>query len=219
MPTFTPKKIPLDETLGEQLRQRRHLKNWKIETIAQRLNIRPDYLVALETEDFDKLPAGLYGKNFLKEYAIFLGLDPRPALKYWEERNGSHPTDDPFSQKIVKKNKFIVFPKIVRNTIVVGLVLVCLLYLLFYWRGVIAPPDLIVSQPAQNLVTTDHVIIVSGHTDPEAEVRINNEVILNNNRGDFSQTINLKTGLNNLTITAQKKYSQEKIITREILVE
>jgi len=62
-------------------------------------------------------------------------------------------------------------------------------------------------------------ITVDGQTEPEAEIKINDEIILNNHNGYFSQTINLKKGLNNIVITAKKKYSQEITVTRQILVE
>jgi cytoskeletal protein RodZ len=219
MPAFTPKKLAPEETVGEILRQRRHYRNLKIMTVAQALNIRADYLIALEEERFDKLPAGLYGKNFLKEYAIFLGLKPQELLRSWQTQTDNNAPADPFSQKIVKKRKFIIFPKIIRNFLIISAILICFLYLIFYFRNVVAPPDLTIIQPAANLRTASNILIVNGWTDPEAEVKINNETILSNNNGYFSQTVNLKPGLNSLVITSQKKYSQEKIVTREILVD
>jgi transcriptional regulator with XRE-family HTH domain len=216
MTAFIPKKLPLDETLGEKLRQARSAKKLKIEEAAKILNIRPDYLTALEEERWDKLPAGLYGKNFLKQYAGLLRLNPRELLSL---AAATAPAADPFSQKIVQKNKFIVFPKIVRNAIIVAAILACLLYLVGYFKKVVLPPELIISAPAQNLLIPDNIITVSGRTEPEAEVRINNEIVLNNHGGDFSQTINLKKGLNNIIISAKKKYSQSRTVTRQILVE
>jgi len=219
MTYFTPKKLPLEETSGEKLRQARCYKNLKIEDIAKKINIRAEYLIALEEENLDKLPAGLYGKNFLKEYARFLGLKPRDLLKNWSEQTGGDNREDPFSQKIVKKNKFIIFPKIIKNALIIAAVLICFLYLVFYFKKVILSPELIITQPDKNLLITSNFITVSGQTEPEAEVKINDEIVLNNHNGYFSQTVNLKKGLNNLIITAKKKYSQEKTVTRQILVE
>jgi cytoskeletal protein RodZ len=218
MPVFTPKKLPPEETIGEMLRQRRHYRNLKIDTIAKALNIRTDYLIALEEERFDKLPAGLYGKNFLKEYARFLGFKPKELLKNWAEQS-TPDINDPFSQKIVKKRKFIIFPKIVKNFFIIAAIAICFLYLIFYFKKVVFPPELIITQPAHNLKTASRTIVVSGQTEPEAEVKINNEEILNGSNGFFSQIVNLKNGLNSLVITAKKKYSQENVVTREVLVE
>jgi len=216
MTNFIPKKLPLDETLGERLRQARSLKKLKIEEVAKILQIRPEYISALEEENWDKLPAGLYGKNFLKQYARFLKLNTAELLK---QAATTESTSDPFSQKIVAKNKFIVFPKIVKNAIIIITVLACLLYLVTYFKKIVLPPELIITAPSQNLLIHDNIITVSGQTEAGAEVRINNEITLNNDNGVFSKTIYLKKGLNNIIISAQKKYSQSQTITRQILVE
>lgn len=219
MAAFIPKKLPLEETVGEKLRQARSYKNLKIEDAAKKLNIRSEYLSALEEERFEKLPTGLYGKNFLKEYAKFLGLRPRDLLKNWQEVSNTGSATDPFSQKIVKKNKFIIFPKIIRNFLIVMAILICFLYLVFYFKKIVFPPNLIITQPDKNLLIQDSSIIISGQTEKEAEVKINGAIVLNNQDGYFSQAVNLKKGLNNITITAQKKYSREKTIIRQILVQ
>lgn len=219
MTAFIPKKISLEESPGEKLRVARQYRQLKIEEIAKKINIRGEYLIALEEERFDRLPTGLYGKNFLKEYAAFLKLDYQDLIKNLAKNTGLAESDDPFSQKIVKRNKFIIFPKIVRGALMIAAVLVCFLYLIFYFTKIFWPPDLTVSQPEKNLLISGNSLLVSGATEPEAEVKINGETVLNNNNGQFYQTVNLKKGLNNIVISAQKKYSRERIILRQILVE
>ncbi len=219
MEIFVPRKIVYAETLGEKLRQARRHKNLKIEDIGKIINIRVEYLLALEDNHFDILPAGLYGKNFVKEYASFLGLNAKDILKDWDDQTLSNSPDNPFSRKILARVKFIIFPKIVRNLIIVCAISICFIYLIFYFKKITLAPLLIVTQPATNLSIKSNGIIISGQTEPEAEVKINGEIVLNNRDGYFSQEINLKKGLNNLTIKAKKKYSHEQIITRQILVE
>jgi len=219
MTAFTPKKIPLDESLGEKLRQARRLKNLQIEEAAQLTKIRVDYLMALEEERFDRLPAGLYGKNFLKEYASFLGLDAKMIMQDWEHELTYVQKDDPFAQKIVKKNKFVIFPRIIRNLIICLAVATCFIYLTVYFKQITTPPDLTISEPADNLITTSSSFTIRGITEKEAEVTINGELVLSNSGGEFYQPINLKKGQNNITVKAKKKYSRENTITRQILVE
>jgi len=219
MTAFTPKKLPLEESLGEKLRQARRLKNLRLEEAAQLTKIRGDYLMALEEERFDHLPAGLYGKNFLREYAIFLGLDVREIMKDLESELAYTQKDDPFSQKIVKKHKFIIFPKIIRNLIIFLAVAVCFIYLIFYFKRVVTPPELTITEPADNLITEANSFIIKGLTEREAAVTINGELVLNNDGGEFYQPVNLKQGQNNIVIKAKKKYSRENTVTRQILVE
>lgn len=219
MAAFIPKKLLAPEKLGDKLRQTRLFKNLKIEEIAKKLNIRQEYLIALEEEQYDKLPNGLYGKNFLKEYVLFLGLKPQEFLEFWRRENENEENANPFQQKIIKKSQFLIFPKIIKNILISLAVLICFLYLFFYFKKIVLPPSLIVTQPAKNLVTKENSLLITGQTEKEAEVKINGELVLNNHNGFFSQTVNLKKGINSLIIKAKKKYSQEKIITREILVE
>lgn len=216
MSGFIPKKLPSAESLGEKLRELRSAKNLKVADIAKKINIRAEYLLALEEERWDDLPAGLYGKSFLKEYAAFLGLRLGGDLTSEKQASIAAP-ENPFSQKIVKKNKFIIFPRLVRNLLISLAVLICFLYLIFYLKKIVWAPSLEISNPATNIPWTTSTITVSGQTEKEAEVKINGETVLNNHNGLFSQTINLKKGLNNIIITAKKKYSRERTVTRQIL--
>ena len=218
MTGFSPKKLPAPENWGEKLRQARRLKNLKVADIAPKINIRASYLLALEEERWDDLPAGLYGKNFLKEYASFLGFNPKEIVMANQEMIGLSPRN-PFSQKIDKKNKFIVFPKIIRNILISLAILICFLYLIFYFKKIILPPELKIISPVDNLLLNNQTILVSGQTEKEAAVKINGELVLNNHAGYFSQTVNLKKGLNNIIISAQKKYSRERSITKQVLAE
>lgn len=219
MTAFVPKKINQTESWGEKLRQARRFKNLKIEEVAKKINIKTEYLLALEDERLENLPAGLYGKKFIKEYAVFLGLNVKEIFKNWDAQiiNDSH--EDPFSRKILARHKFIIFPKIIRNLLLIAAITICFLYLIFYFKKIILAPELIITQPSANLALTGTNILISGQTDPGAEVRINGEIVLNNNNGYFSQTVNLKKGLNNVIIKAKKKYSREQIVNRQILVE
>lgn len=219
MPAFTPRKLAVEDTVGEKLRRARRARQLDIEPIAKRLKIRTEYLLAMENERFDKLPAGLYGKNFLKEYAMFLGLNPKELLGGLDDGLFGEDKNNPFSQKVLKNRKLLVWPKIIKNILISGAILICFLYLIFYFKNIITPPDLTVTDPDKNILTKISTITISGRTEPEAEVRINGETVLNNDKGVFSQTINLKRGLNSITVSAKKKYSREQSITRQILVE
>lgn len=48
-------------------------------------HIRVTYLAALEQEQFARLPGRAYSRSFLREYAEFLGLDPKPLLDAFSE--------------------------------------------------------------------------------------------------------------------------------------
>ena len=217
MYNFIAKKIN-NYSFGLKLKQARELKQLHTKEIAQQIGIKEEILIALEEEDLDKIPEGLYGKSYLKKYGQYLGLNTQELISYWNKLNNTEKQIDPFSRKIIQKHKFIIFPKIIKNIILGLAVLTCFLYLTFYFKKIILPPNLTIIEPNKNFSTSNHKVTITGTTDKEAEVKINGSPVLNTYNGNFTQTINLKTGLNNITIEAKKKYSKNKIITRQILV-
>lgn len=62
--------------LGELLKEARQNKGVSLEEIEEELKIRKKYLQALEEEDFSIMPAEVYVRGFLRNYAIYLGLEP-----------------------------------------------------------------------------------------------------------------------------------------------
>jgi cytoskeletal protein RodZ len=61
--------------LGELLKETRQSKEVSLEKVEEELRIRKKYLQALEEEDFSIMPPEVYVKGFLRNYAIYLGLD------------------------------------------------------------------------------------------------------------------------------------------------
>ncbi|MCX5742068.1 MAG: helix-turn-helix domain-containing protein [Proteobacteria bacterium] len=70
-----PEITPVTEFSGPLLRQIREAVGVELREIAERSKIGMAYLVALEAEVFAKLPAAVYVRGFLAEYARALGLD------------------------------------------------------------------------------------------------------------------------------------------------
>jgi cytoskeletal protein RodZ len=62
--------------LGELLKEARQNKGVSLEQVEEEIKIRKKYLQALEEEDFSIMPSEVYVKGFLRNYAIYLGLDP-----------------------------------------------------------------------------------------------------------------------------------------------
>ncbi|HPY08693.1 MAG: helix-turn-helix domain-containing protein [Patescibacteria group bacterium] len=219
MNSFVPKKIITEDSWGEELRRARNFKNLSLETVAEKLKIRREYLLALETEDLDLLPAGLYAKNYLKKYAEFLEVDLSSHPSLLSDLQDELKSTDPFSQKILKKSRLRVFPKIIRNIIISLAIIICFLYLIFYFNKIILPPKLTLLQPDSDLSVQESSLMVIGQTEKEAEIKINGELILSDTNGEFSKLVDLKKGVNTIEVSAKKKYSRENIIIRQILVE
>lgn len=77
------------ESVGSVLRRRRESKKLELEKIAEELKIRPQYLEALEKNQFELLPGTLYQRSFLRSYAQFLELDQEQVLKKYDQSRKS----------------------------------------------------------------------------------------------------------------------------------
>ena len=65
---------------GQRLKREREMRGVSLDEIAQATKIGTRSLRALEDEDFDRLPGGIFNKGFVRAYARFLGIDEEEAV-------------------------------------------------------------------------------------------------------------------------------------------
>ncbi len=65
---------------GQRLKREREMRGVSLDEIAQATKIGTRSLRALEDEDFDRLPGGIFNKGFVRAYARFLGIDEEQAV-------------------------------------------------------------------------------------------------------------------------------------------
>jgi cytoskeleton protein RodZ len=75
-------------TMGAYLRAARRKRRVGIERAAEETRIRADFLMRMESDEFDFL-APAYVRGFLKTYARFLRVDPDPLLEEFDRRFGA----------------------------------------------------------------------------------------------------------------------------------
>lgn len=78
------------EVTGALLRQAREGWGISVETMARRTCIRPQYIVAIDSEDFAALPTRVFARGFVMTYARELRIDPDHAWTCIERRWAAH---------------------------------------------------------------------------------------------------------------------------------
>jgi hypothetical protein len=71
--------------LGPYLRSAREAMGIDVRDAAHQTRISVNFLIALEEEDFSRLPGEVFVKGFLKNYGRFLGLDEDEVMKRYAE--------------------------------------------------------------------------------------------------------------------------------------
>jgi cytoskeleton protein RodZ len=61
--------------VGDTLRRERLKRKLDLEEISRELKISTRFLQAIENDQYDKLPGGVFAKSFVRQYARLLGLD------------------------------------------------------------------------------------------------------------------------------------------------
>ena len=70
-------------SFGEWLRRQREAREIGLREIADRTKISLRYLEAMEANRFDLLPAPVFAKGFLREYARYVGLSPDEVVNHY----------------------------------------------------------------------------------------------------------------------------------------
>jgi cytoskeleton protein RodZ len=83
-------------TIGEQLRLAREERGIALREISDQTRISVRYLESIESDDFKRLPGGIFNRSFIKAYARCVGYDEKKAIEAYTHmmREQGHPDDD-----------------------------------------------------------------------------------------------------------------------------
>ena len=93
-------------TIGEQLRLTREERGIPLREISDETRISIHYLEAIESNDYKRLPGGIYTRSFVKAYARCVGYDEKEASEGYTRylRDQGEPGDDvattPYHSKV-----------------------------------------------------------------------------------------------------------------------
>src|SRR5437016_14651469 len=66
---------------GKKLREARERRGITLREIADTTKISVSALEALERNDISRLPGGIFGRAFVRSYALEVGLDPEETIR------------------------------------------------------------------------------------------------------------------------------------------
>src|SRR2546428_2293819 len=119
----------MGDSLGEYFQRAREAKGLTVEEAAARTRILPQFLKAVEENNYGRLPDEVLGKGFVRSYARILGLDEAAVIRKFDESGGQfyakRAERETLRQQLEEEERR---KKVNRNT-VVGVVGVALLLL------------------------------------------------------------------------------------------
>lgn len=168
------------------LKNAREDKDLSIAEVSKKLKISQRYLEAIESEDKRSFPSEPYCSLIIKDYATYLGLNGDDILSLFRrdfevKQRQSHVTTSKLS---LTPQTFFVLGITISILIFVG-------YVVSEYLKYNQAPPLKVNWPEDNSLTLSSKIEVTGETDAEATVRINNDLIIVDQFGNFKKVISL----------------------------
>lgn len=109
---------------GERLKRERELREVSLAEVTKGTRISQRFLEALENEEWEKLPGGIFSRGFVRSVARYLGLDEEDLLSEYDVARGEPKISAPapYENRIPSPPKWIpVLALLVLVLLVVGL--------------------------------------------------------------------------------------------------
>lgn len=216
---FKTKKVS-SQTLGEFLRSCREHSGLELSQIGQYSQVQPKYILALEEGRYKDLPALVYVKGFLRSLCRIYQISEEKILTQYV---GEHEVEQNLRTQAHEVKVRFVAPKFIlspKTLIVAGLAILGILsasYLYFQVSSLKRPPPLEIFSPHEDFTSTSVVLEVRGKTEPGSTVYLNNQTIVVDAKGEFSENLSLAPGVNLLTIKAINKFGKSTEVSRSIV--
>ena len=123
------------ESIGEKLRLARETRGIALRDISDQTRISMRYLEAIESDDYRRLPGGIFNRSFIRAYAKFIGYDEDQAVD--EYARTLRERGEPDEESSTKPYKSMVYTENNRSpvmTLVLALVILTVLSLCV-WAG------------------------------------------------------------------------------------
>jgi cytoskeletal protein RodZ len=208
-----PRTPPPGERLADRLVAAREARGVDILRAERETKIRRQYLSAMERGAWDELPGGVYARGFLRNYAIYLGLDPAEVIDAWTRERGEVPPEPAIvvPQPIQAPRRGLVLgPGLIVAALVSLAALGIIAYIGFQLLRFSEPPPVAVTDPAAAVTevaedTTGYTL--RGTTVAHGEVTIRapgrqDLRVLAGGDGGWRTVVDLRRGENRFVVTA-----------------
>ena len=203
-------------SLPDRLAAARERKGVDLSRAERDTKIRVRYLAALERGDYRELPGAVYTKGFLRNYALYLGLDADDVVRQWRRETGDRVGPEPLvvpPRPLAAPPRPLTFsPSIIVAALMTLGVIAFGVYLAVQLLRYAKPPELTVTNPAQAVLQLDDgssTYLLEGTSTAGATIEITASGLTEPYRttalvdGTWSLQVDLRRGRNEFDITAK----------------
>lgn len=207
------------QTLGDKLRALRKGQAVTLEMMERETHVQRRYLEALERGRYEALPEPMYTRNFIRAYARVLSADADYFIELYEEECGRCDLVLPsvMPRQRVRGKLLFAWNTFVKAGAMACIALGILGYLGWQIWHMTAPPTIVLESPDDATMAQEAIVHVRGSVEGEATVAIDGVLVVVNADQTFDAVVDLREGLNVITVTAQRRYSREAQVERRVV--
>ncbi len=206
--------------IGERLKQERIKKGYTLDQIAKATKIRPQFITAIEEGNYTKLPGSSYTQGFVKNYIEFLDLPMKESMAMFRREFNEKEYVGIVPDSFVNKEDIPL--KTVRLNRAIALVVIAvvgiLLYLFYQYRSAFFAPALTVDVPVERAIVASQSVVVSGATDSNTTVTVNNLPAFVDANGHFTKEVPVFPGTSTIVIKSVNSFGRITSLERHIVV-
>lgn len=199
-------------TVGQILKKEREKRGYSLLHIEKKIRVREKFLRAVEDDNWTIFSSKIYIAGIIKNYSLFLGVDPQRALAFFRRDYGKK--EDISFKKAVSSRHLIPQTRLYTALGLAVLTLVFIGYFAYQLTLFITPPRVLILEPKTSVFNKQDRVMVVGKTEKEAVITIFKDRVFQNKDGIFVYDYALHPGKNTLLIEVTgangKKTSVEK---------
>jgi len=214
------KEFKEDLLLNEAFQKIREDKSVTLKDLSLKTGISVRNLKKIESGDWDDLPASIYVESFLVKCESVLGVDDGYFLNiYKNDISDSEKEAVSINTKKMPSRFLVVSPKLLTKLFFALVSLIILFYFAFQLNYLLGDPKLVVTNPENDIITEIKELSVTGLTQADNKVYINENELFVDSNGGFSEVVPLQPGLNTIKIIAKNRLNKEYSIIRRVILE
>ena len=191
------------------LKNAREDKDLSIAEVSKKLKISAKYLEAIENEQKSCFPAEPYCSLIIKDYAFFLGLNGDDILSLFRRDFSTKSAKKPSSVSGLSLTPQKIFFLAISITIFLFVGYMGMEYLRYNQS-----PPLQVIWPEDSELTNSAKIEISGITDPESTIRVNSDLIIVDQNGNFKKVVTLNSPESKITVESRSHNGKSTIVEK-----
>lgn len=164
---------------GEIIKSARIKEKLSLNDVSTETKIPEEYVRAIENNNFDQLPEGVYAQLYVKKFAEYVGLSGEKIAAVFRRDYQEEEKSAKFSLA-----QFNFFSKWQTYIGVGFLATIFIGYLTYQYLNFVRPPGVRITQ----LERGSQGWLVSGRTNPQATIKINQQLVNLDEEGRFNYT-------------------------------